>query len=158
MSGEDPRAFVRDLARMCIDAPKEPTDFKDKLAAAVAQEFPGLNNRGELVKRLQAFIAAARSLGDFLRAHRGALYRAEDATSPPEVVRIAVERRAAAAARGEAWATRPEDTMCVCGHPRSRHASKPSGALPPTVLACTVPGCACGPGCIHEGFVDASGR
>lgn len=46
-----------------------------------------------------------------------------------------------------------EDKICVCGHPRSQHTPKPSAALPPLVLACTI--CECGPGCIHEGFVPA---
>jgi hypothetical protein len=47
--------------------------------------------------------------------------------------------------------TNPADQSagtCVCEHPKSQHAI--SGG----VLACTVKGCACGPGCIHEGFVD----
>lgn len=38
--------------------------------------------------------------------------------------------------------------MCVCNHRRGQH------ALRAGVLACTVDGCACGPGCIHQGFVD----
>jgi len=44
---------------------------------------------------------------------------------------------------------------CVCGHILSAHREMPSTNLPPTVLGCTIPGCACGPGCIHEGFVLA---
>lgn len=40
---------------------------------------------------------------------------------------------------------------CVCGHAKSDHARRDG------VLACTVAGCACGPGCIHEGFVSADG-
>ena len=43
------------------------------------------------------------------------------------------------------------EAKCVCGHPKSAHdmTVKPYGK-------CTVPDCACGPGCIHDGFVDAS--
>jgi hypothetical protein len=37
---------------------------------------------------------------------------------------------------------------CVCQHLRAEHAMRDG------VLACTVKDCACGPGCIHEGFVD----
>lgn len=40
---------------------------------------------------------------------------------------------------------------CVCGHAKSMHI-RISG-----VLGCTIAGCACGPGCIHEGFVCADG-
>jgi hypothetical protein len=51
--------------------------------------------------------------------------------------------------------------MCVCGHPKSAHRPVRSEALG-EVLECRVevtPNrlCPCGPGCIHEGFVDASG-
>lgn len=47
--------------------------------------------------------------------------------------------------------------ICVCSgaisHYRFEHEMRGG------VLACTIPGCACGPGCIHEGFVDrASGK
>jgi hypothetical protein len=48
--------------------------------------------------------------------------------------------------RVPAAAQKPTD-MCVCGHPRSAHFAN----------KCTVPLCACGPGCIHEGFVRADG-
>lgn len=40
---------------------------------------------------------------------------------------------------------------CVCGHIRVSHEKKGG------ILACTVEACACGPGCIHEGFVRADG-
>lgn len=43
------------------------------------------------------------------------------------------------------------DPRCVCTHQLSFHAKKDG------VLACTVDDCACGPGCIHEGFVDSLG-
>jgi hypothetical protein len=43
------------------------------------------------------------------------------------------------------------DRMCVCTHPKARH-HKVNG-----VLKCAVDGCACGPGCIHEGFVSDDG-
>ena len=45
--------------------------------------------------------------------------------------------------------------QCVCGHAKSQHREVASTNLPPTVLACMVPGCACAPGCIHEGYVSA---
>lgn len=41
----------------------------------------------------------------------------------------------------------PEQGRCVCGHEKSEHRY---------VLGCTVLDCACGPGCIHAGFVDAA--
>jgi hypothetical protein len=40
---------------------------------------------------------------------------------------------------------------CVCGHIKADHVDRAG------VLACTAPGCACGPGCIHDGFVAADG-
>jgi hypothetical protein len=42
------------------------------------------------------------------------------------------------------------DPMCVCGHLRSQHdmSLAPYGK-------CTMEGCACGPGCIHDGFAVA---
>lgn len=40
------------------------------------------------------------------------------------------------------------DPMCVCDHPLSSH------ELRGGVMACRAEGCACGPGCIHDGFVD----
>ena len=50
---------------------------------------------------------------------------------------------------------------CVCGHSLARHQPMPSVHAPPyglhnprLVMGCTEEGCACGPGCIHEGFVD----
>lgn len=46
------------------------------------------------------------------------------------------------------------DPLCVCLHPKSEHIPKHSEAMGRAVLACTEPTCACGPGCIHEGFVD----
>ena len=46
-----------------------------------------------------------------------------------------------------------DGAMCVCDHPQAQH------TLQGGVLACTVDGCACGPGCIHDGFVGKdSGR
>jgi hypothetical protein len=45
-------------------------------------------------------------------------------------------------------APRPAEPVCVCLHLKSKHAMKGG------VLACMVKDCACGPGCIHEGFVD----
>lgn len=39
-----------------------------------------------------------------------------------------------------------EERTCVCGHPETAHEGP----------RCTVAMCACGPGCIHEGFVDAA--
>lgn len=50
------------------------------------------------------------------------------------------------AGTGEA---KPAEPRCVCGHTKSQH--EPMGG----VLGCSVVGCACGTGCIHEGFVDA---
>ena len=45
------------------------------------------------------------------------------------------------------WITpRPTD-RCVCGHVYSAHGMRGD------VLACSVASCACGPGCIHEGWV-----
>lgn len=41
------------------------------------------------------------------------------------------------------------DPPCVCRHRLSSHNDKGK---------CTAPLCACGPGCIHEGFVDARGQ
>ena len=41
-----------------------------------------------------------------------------------------------------------EDAVCVCDHTASEHSHRQG------VLACDVAGCACGPGCIHTGFVD----
>lgn len=41
-----------------------------------------------------------------------------------------------------------KEGVCVCGHPRAAHAPFKG------VLTCIIPNCACGPGCIHEGFVD----
>lgn len=43
------------------------------------------------------------------------------------------------------------DKLCVCGHPRSKHSPRDG------VLACTIEYCACGPGCIHDGYVPADG-
>jgi hypothetical protein len=40
--------------------------------------------------------------------------------------------------------------VCVCGHTRGEHAYQDRGAI-----KCRAAGCACGPGCIHEGFVNA---
>lgn len=37
--------------------------------------------------------------------------------------------------------------MCVCNHPRSAHDGS----------KCMIALCACGPGCIHDGFVAADG-
>jgi hypothetical protein len=45
------------------------------------------------------------------------------------------------------------DPLCVCGHPKSMHQPFGEGAM----LACVAVGCACRPGCIHDGFVDACG-
>lgn len=51
------------------------------------------------------------------------------------------------------------EQRCVCGHPKAAHtpraASAPEHETQGVVLACTVAGCACGPGCIHDGFVAA---
>jgi hypothetical protein len=41
--------------------------------------------------------------------------------------------------------------VCVCGHARSKH-KRVTGRL-----KCVIDGCACGPGCIHEGLVAADG-
>lgn len=41
--------------------------------------------------------------------------------------------------------------MCVCLHSKGEHERRQG------VLACTVSGCACGPGCIHNGFVCDDG-
>ena len=58
----------------------------------------------------------------------------------------------------EKLARREADPMCVCKHPLSQHedslARFPNGDL---VLNCTAEFCACGPGCIHEGFVSKTG-
>lgn len=47
--------------------------------------------------------------------------------------------------------------VCVCGHSLSDHsyrsAGPETGGAVGMVLGCDAPGCACGPGCIHEGFV-----
>jgi hypothetical protein len=63
--------------------------------------------------------------------------------SPEERQAKALERIAAAldAMRAE------QRAYCVCGHSKSQHDGP----------KCCVPTCACGPGCIHDGFVDADG-
>lgn len=48
--------------------------------------------------------------------------------------------------------------VCVCGHPLSQHSYRSAGMegdgrIHGMILGCDVTGCACGPGCIHEGFV-----
>jgi hypothetical protein len=45
------------------------------------------------------------------------------------------------------------EPRCVCQHLKSQHELIGDDE----VLACMVKDCACGPGCIHEGFVDAAG-
>jgi hypothetical protein len=55
---------------------------------------------------------------------------------------IAAKHPAAAAMElAPAWAT------CVCGHNKIQHDLQGN---------CKMPGCACGQGCIHDGFVDAN--
>ncbi len=51
-------------------------------------------------------------------------------------------------------ATKEADPMCVCDHPLSQH--EDSGVTftnGDRVFKCTVESCACGPGCIREGFI-----
>lgn len=51
------------------------------------------------------------------------------------------------------WRKRRKDErrMCVCLHPKVAHSRKLG------VLGCNAPGCACGRGCIHDGFVCSDG-
>lgn len=68
---------------------------------------------------------------------------------PREIERAEVSARRLA--RKHAKRTAEKDPQCVCLHQLSLHEERDG------VLACTVDDCACGPGCIHEGFVDAAG-
>ncbi len=68
-------------------------------------------------------------------------------------LRLSVDKRLVFVGERSIEQLKKHDTMCVCDHPRSQHEHMTSAHGAP-VLGCTVPDCACGPGCIHGGFVD----
>ena len=71
-----------------------------------------------------------------------------DAASPPDALSDSAIK---AIDKALSLPAPTEDRGCVCGHWRSVH-KRVDG-----VLKCTASGCACGPGCIHDGFVAADG-
>jgi hypothetical protein len=50
------------------------------------------------------------------------------------------------------------DRECVCLHRKVAHRQVYAGLFRPLGTRCQVEGCACGPGCIHEGYVPADGE
>jgi hypothetical protein len=110
---EELRYFLRHLASS--PEPLPPLDTKGLLAMTdqVLGEFPGLavQSRVELRNSLSAFFASANNLRTVVERCRLGLFRAEDATSPPEVLRMAAERKAReVGATVEKWTEAPPES------------------------------------------------